>query len=117
MTNEQKYKTADERNRAFNEWCFNRDCESCKLRSHNSLGGVGCRFYWLALEAEEDEEPEPCPFCGGTTEVITDEQGYYGVSCIHCGYTSERYRQSIYAIAAHNRVSRAVEAMKKGDVK
>ena len=64
---------------------------------------------------ESVEKPDPCPFCGGTTEVITDEQGYYGVSCIHCDYTSERYEQSIYAIAAHNRVCRAVEAVKKGE--
>lgn len=116
MLNQDKYKTPDERNAAFSEWCFNRDCKSCELKSHNFDGGDGCRFYWLALEAEE-EKPEPCPFCGGTTEVITDEQGYYGVSCIHCDYTSERYEQSIYAIAAHNRVCRAVEAVKKGDVK
>ena len=61
----------------------------------------------------EEEELEPCPFCGGMTEIITDEQGCYGVSCIHCDYTSERYRQSIYAIAAHNRVARAVKAVKK----
>ena len=64
---------------------------------------------------ESEEEPKPCPFCGGMTEVITDEQGYCGVSCIHCDYTSERYRQPIYAIAAHNRVARAVEAKKKGE--
>lgn len=115
MTNEQKHKTPDERVKAFNEWCFNRDCNSCKLKAHNFDGGDGCRFYWLALEADEDKL-EPCPFCGGTTEVITDEQGYYGVSCIHCDYTSERYEQSIYAIAAHNRVYRAVEAVKKGGV-
>ena len=75
-----------------------------------------CGFKWLTLEAEE-EKPNPCPFCGGMTELITDEQGYYGVSCIHCDYTSERYRQSIYAIAAHNRVARAVEAVKKGETK
>ena len=66
---------------------------------------------------ESEEEPKSCPFCGGMTEIITDEQGYYGVSCIHCDYTSERYRQSIYAIAAHNRVCRAVEAVKKGETK
>ena len=54
MTNEQKYKTPDERNNAFNEWCFNSDCESCKLKAHNFDGGDGCRFYWLALEAEEE---------------------------------------------------------------
>lgn len=65
---------------------------------------------------ESEEEPKPCPFCGGTTEVITDEQGYYGVSCIHCDYTSERYEQSIYAIAAHNSVCRAVEAAAKQSV-
>ena len=112
MTNEQKYKTPEERIKAIDEWCSNRDCESCKLKAHNFYGGDGCRFYWLALEAEE-EEPDPCPFCGGTTEVITDEQGYYGVSCIHCDYTSERYEQSIYAIAAHNRVARAVMAAKE----
>ena len=116
MTNEQKYKTPEERVEAFCKWCFNRTCESCKLKSHNFDGGDGCKFYWLALEAEEDK-PGPCPFCGGMTEVVTDEQGCYGVSCIHCGYISERYRQSIYAIAAHNRVARAVEAMKKGDMK
>ena len=66
---------------------------------------------------ESVEKPKPYPFCGGTTVVITDEQGYYGISCIHCDYTSERYEQSIYAIAAHNSVCRAVEAIKKGDVK
>ena len=55
MTNEHKYKTADERNHAFSEWCFSRDCESCKLKANNFDGGDGCRFYWLALEAEEEE--------------------------------------------------------------
>ena len=54
MTNEQKYKTPEERTYAFNEWCFSRDCESCKLKAHNFDGGDGCRFYWLALEAEEE---------------------------------------------------------------
>ena len=66
---------------------------------------------------ESEEELEPCPFCGGMTDVLKDEQMCYGAACIHRDYTSERYRQSIYAIAAHNRVARAVEAMKKGDVK
>lgn len=102
MTNEQKYKTAEERIKAF---LSQREVSSIATVIANEFA------HWLALEVEE--EPEPCPFCGGTTEVITDELGYYGVSCIHCDYTSERYRQSIYAIAAHNRVARAVEAVKK----
>ena len=107
MTNEQKYKTIEERVKKF---LSQREVSSIATVVANEFA------HWLALEAEEDE-PEPCPFCGGMTEVVTDEQGYYGVSCIHCDYTSERYEQSIYAIAAHNRVYRAVEAVKKGDVK
>ena len=56
MLNQDKYKTAEERVKAFSEWCFNRNCESCKLKAHNGFdGGDGCRFYWLALEAEEQE--------------------------------------------------------------
>ena len=106
MNNEQKYKTAEER---VKEFLSQREVSSIATDVANEFA------HWLALEAEE--EPEPCPFCGGTTEVITDEQGYYGVSCIHCDYTSERYEQSIYAIAAHNRVARAVEAVKKGETK
>ena len=107
MTNEQKYKTTEER---VKEFLSQREVSSIATVVANEFA------HWLALEAEEDE-PEPCPFCGGMTEVVTDEQGYYGVSCIHCDYTSERYRQSIYAIAAHNRVARAVETVKKGDMK
>lgn len=106
MTNEQKYKTPEER---VKEFLSQREVSSIATVVANEFA------HWLALEAEE--EPGPCPFCGGMTEVITDEQGYYGVSCIHCGYTSERYEQSIYAIAAHNRVARAVETVKKGETK
>ena len=106
MTNEQKYKTAEER---FN--AFYKKCGSCRVTICDRIKVINCLNNWLTLEAEE-EKPEPCPFCGGTTEVITDEQGYYGVSCIHCDYTSERYEESIYAIAAHNRVARAVMADK-----
>ena len=116
MTNEQKYKTPKERTYAFNEWCFNRDCESCKLRSHNSFGGVGCRFYWLALEAEE-EKPEPCFYCGNKYLAITkDGNNLWSVSCTACLYESRHHENRDTAIAAHNRVCRAVEAVKKGDV-
>ena len=104
MTNEQKFTNAEERNAAYRAYIT------------DFTKPIIGQFEWLALEAEE-EEPKSCPFCGGTTEVITDKQGYYGVSCIHCDYTSERYEQSIYAIAAHNRICRAVEAVKKGDMK
>lgn len=130
MTNEQKYKTAEERNNAFSKWCFNRTCTSCKLKSHNFDGGYCCKFYWLDLEAEE-EKPKPCPFCEGkcsaeTVKTADLETGEvcseisvlcYGKDGVGCGYQSKFFTEEAEAISAHNRVARAVEAMKKGDVK
>ena len=115
MTNEQKYKTADERNNAFSEWCFNRDCKSCELKSHNGFdGGAWCRFYWLALEAEE-EKLEPCFFCGNKYLAITkDGNNLWSVSCTACLYESRHHADRDTAVSAHNRVARAVEAIKKG---
>ena len=122
MLNQDKYKTPEERDNAFNEWCFNRDCESCNLKAHNIDGGAGCRFYWLALEAEE-EKPEPCPFCGGETHInlghLKAGVVHYWVDCIspECMYRSAHYTDRDTAIAAHNRVARAVMAAKESEVK
>lgn len=55
MTNEQKYKTPEERGKAFSEWCFSGDCESCELKAHSFNDGERCEFYWLALEADEEK--------------------------------------------------------------
>ena len=118
MTNEQKYKTPGERNHAFNEWCLSRSCKSCKLKAHNFDGGDGCRFYWLALEAEE-EKPEPCPFCDGETHInlghLKAGVVHYWVDCIlpECMYRSAHYTDKDTAISAHNRVARTVMAEKK----
>lgn len=77
MLNQEKYKTPEERINAFNEWCFNRDCKSCELKSRNNFdSGAICRFYWLALEAEE-EKPEPCPFCGGECLLSNAARGMW----------------------------------------
>ena len=118
MLNKDKYKTAEARNYAFNEWCFNRDCETCKLKAHNFDGGAGCRFYWLDLEAEE-EKLEPCPFCGGKTHINLGHMKtgvvHYWVDCVspECMYRSAHYTDKDAAIAAHNRVALAVMAAKK----
>ena len=77
MTNEQKYKTAEERVKAFDRWRKTIKCEGCSQMCDKCEAGPladECGFKWLTLEAEE-EEPKPCPFCGGMTELITDEQG------------------------------------------
>ena len=117
MTNEQKYKTPEERDNAFSEWCFNRDCKTCKLKAHNIDGDAGCRFYWLALEADE-EKPEPCPFCG-EKHLFVDINGnnFWCVSCKSCLYKSQHNSSKEKAIAAHNRVARAVMAAKESEVK
>ena len=117
-TNEEKFRTPDERNAAFKEWCLNRDCESCELKSHN--GFAGCEFYWLALE-EEEEKPEPCPFCGGETHInlghLKAGVVHYWVDCIspECMYRSAHYTDKDTAISAHNRVARAVRAAKESE--
>lgn len=117
ITNEMKYKTPDERNHAFNEWCSNSFCESCKLKAHNFYGGDGCRFYWLALEAEE-EKLEPCPFCGGECLTSNAVGGMWRVYCekdMTCLYSSGTFLTEAEAIAAHNRVARAVRAAKESE--
>ena len=119
MLNQDKYKTPDERNYAFNEWCFNRDCESCGLKSHHFDCGAGCQFYWLAIEAE-DEKPEPCYECGG--KMVGEKgmwEGHYVcyLRCANCGHSTGSHKDFQSATIMHNRVCRAVEAVKKGDVK
>lgn len=117
QTNEQKYKTAEERNDAFNEWCFNRDCESCELKAHKFDGGAGCRFYWLALEAEE-KKIEPCFYCGNKHIAITKNgNNHWSVSCRDCLYESLHHMNRDTAISAHNRVARAVRAAKESEVR
>jgi Lar family restriction alleviation protein len=63
MTNGEKFKTAEERAKAFDNYCISQKsgCNKCPL---NKYAGDACRFKWLELEAKE--ELLPCPFCGGT---------------------------------------------------
>lgn len=110
MTNGEKYKSAEERTRAFVEFC-NADaetgCNGCRFRERNSH----CEFMWLELEAE-DEKLEPCPFCG---EECACGGGY--VECLNdnCCYSSgNRNRSDAEAVAAHNRVARAVKEKGEG---
>ena len=110
-TNRERYTNSKERIVVFGVKCI--DCKTAERGDCNKSVAIACFNNWLD-EKDSNCDILPCPFCGGTTEVIKDEQGYYGVSCIHCDYTSERYEQYIYAIAAHNRVASAVEAIKKG---
>ena len=113
MTNSQKYKTADERARAFSAHCENTNCEECGVRD-KSNGELGCVLGWLDLEAEEEEKPLPCPFCGGEVKFKHMGSGYsYVCECGYCATFSEFKSE---AIAAHNRVARAALAEASGEV-
>lgn len=68
--------------------------------------------------SESVENPKPCPFCGD--ECYVDDGETPRVVCINkdsCCYQGAIARNKAEAIAAHNRVCRAVEAVKKGDAK
>lgn len=54
MTNEEKYRTLDERQSAFQEYCSKYSCPSCKyLNNHNN--NRNCALAWLADEVEEGQ--------------------------------------------------------------
>ena len=114
MTNEEKFKTPEERSKAFSTFCnSDRVCEDCRLK--NMSASILCAYNWLALEAEE-EKPMPCPFCGGETHSnlghLRAGVVHYWVDCISpvCMYRSAHYTDKEAAIAAHNRVCKAVKA-------
>lgn len=121
MLNQDKYKTADERVKAFGECCKNEFCNQCnhldcKLHKQGSTI-LKCYDGWLALEAE-DEKPENCPFCGGECHVESTPS-YADVVCDddNCEYRSCSRPTREEAVSAHNRVARAVMAAKEGEVK
>lgn len=111
MKNFEKFKTAEERAMAFNEYCDKNSCQKCfdDCMSH----AVPCLLKWLDLEAEE-EKPLPCPFCGGECTVdraCTNEHhddGTWFVSCNNenCYYSSGLTHGKDAAIAKHNSVAK-----------
>ena len=112
MTNAEKFKTAEEMAREFSRFCYARKCDECQLNKSNEPYPVDCCMaFWLELEAEY--KPLPCPFCGEecTATVMKDE---WRVSCVVSGcYRSSFFGTEAEAIAAHNRVAKAVADSKK----
>lgn len=111
MKNFERYKTAEERFRAFDR----RDCEcsACKL-SKKCGGFIGeCAFRWLELEAE-DKELLPCPFCGNQGVYLHKSvNNFWYAECNSCCAKSAQNVSKASAIAAHNRVAKAVMESKK----
>jgi len=60
MTNEQKYKTVEERGDAFAKFCDSRGCGGqCSICEVGKPYDGNCILRWLVLEALEVEEPKP----------------------------------------------------------
>ena len=63
-----------------------------------------------------ESKPEPCPFCGGECLTLNAVGRMWRVCCerdITCLYSSGTFATKAEAIAAHNRVCRAVETAAK----
>ena len=103
MTNEQKFTNAEERNAAYRAYIT------------DFTKPIIGQFEWLALEAEE-EKPEPCPFCGGECRTVVNQYEDHVVGCDNCCYCSREFNSDSEAIAAHNRVARAVMAAGESEV-
>lgn len=104
MTNEQKYKTPEERAEAFSKFCcISRKCDDCACAKQGKKGISLCEFKWLTLEAEE-EKPLPCPFCGSKDiKVIQATVSGYVATCNDCWAASRAETTKADAVAAWNR--------------
>ena len=101
MTNAQKYKTVDERVDAFAAFCEKQQtCEKC-LTISRRCPGPECAFRWLDLEADEEEKPKPCPFCGGEAHVSDFSEPY--VQCSKCEARTTYCNNRHEAVSAWNR--------------
>ena len=57
MTNNEKYKTAAEREQAFITFCANRECVDCPIYyERRKLRVSRCILTWLDCKAEEENE-------------------------------------------------------------
>lgn len=102
MTNEEKYKTPEERARAFIEFChlhIRGDCRECPVGKGKPA--EYCTFTWLALEAEK-EKPHACPFCGCPDTATFETNGRQAIQCMACTATVFAETKDD-AIAAWNR--------------
>lgn len=115
MKNFEKYKTTKEREHAYVEYCRKHSncgsCALCPLNDKNEKAYV-CSFFWLDLEAEE-EKPMNCPFCGCRCERFGVRDSIQIVCDDPCGYRTKYYDSYEEAVAAHNRVCKAVSAYGK----
>lgn len=112
ITNAQKYKTIDERVRAFWDFCDRKhDCKKCEL-NNGCRSEVECILRWLELKASI--EPMNCPYCKSPCTVenvcTNEDQTSKYVCCTNedCMYQSANAKSENEAVIAHNRICEAV---------
>lgn len=57
MTNAEKYKTPEERSKAFDEYCLATKCDECPCQ----IVPASCEYVWLELKAKDIEAPKQDP--------------------------------------------------------
>lgn len=97
MTNAEKYKTPEERSKAFDAYCAATKCGECLCQA----SPAACEYTWLDLEARE-AVPRPCPFCGAGAEARLGTYGWE-VECEVCGAKSSPSELKTGAIVAWNK--------------
>ena len=115
MTNAERFKTAEERAKAFNKFCIGKKCCSCELSTNVHVTISDCAFRWLDLDAE-DEKPLPCPFCGGT-DIVMQDVGGFELACQGCGFHTPAYMEKEKLISEYQRVARAVIVANESEAK
>ena len=110
MTNWEKYNSTNDRVMAFRRYCADIGCANCGIKPYAEAKHTTCVdrciLKWLALEAEE-EQPIPCPFCGGESVAFSAMYGHIPdgarVRCTRCWAITPVYENKTEAIAAWNR--------------
>ena len=78
MKNEEKFKTPEERQKAFEAYCDEqKSCRSCPIDEMHRNGYCACEFIWQSLEYQEPKQDLPFKVdVGRTTTAIrrTDTQ-------------------------------------------
>ena len=95
-TNQELYKTAESRRKAFIEYCRKSKCEKCPLSGKDYYD---CHFHWLELPA--DVQLKPCPFCGGEAEMVEIKE-YAEARCSICQGVVQSGDDVLSAAAAWN---------------
>ena len=102
MTNEQKFKTAEERNAAYLRFCHSHGgCSECRLNNNHD---ASCMFLWLADEYKEPKQDLPFILKtevrnGCQVSTICSFDGKEVISCHNILGDDQAYCDSLNAVA------------------